>query len=68
MSFKVESYPCEIAEKLMELSKDMDFLDYEDNEKIKNELENALYYIKTIAENEYNKEYFRTLYRILENL
>lgn len=68
MSFEVESYPCEIAEKLIELSKDMDFLDYEDNEKIKSELENALYYLKAVAENEYDQEYFRTFYKVLENL
>ena len=68
MEFKVESYPCEIAEKLIEISKDMDFLDYEDIEKIKSDLENALYYIKTVAENEYNQEYFRTFYKVLENL
>lgn len=68
MSFKVESYPCEIAEKLIELSKDMDFLDYEDSETIKTELENAIYYLKAVAENEYNSEYFRIFYRVLENL
>lgn len=59
----------EIARKLYELSKDMDYMDYEEEkENIINELENALYYIKTIAQNEYNQEYFRTFYNILQRI
>lgn len=69
MDFKIECYPFEIAEKLLEMSKDMDFADYEDGkERIKSELEEALYTIKTLAQNEYNKDYWRTLYKVLENL
>lgn len=68
-NFKIEKFPDEIANKLFELAKDMDFADYEeDKEKILSDLENALYYLKAVAENPYNAEYFRTLYRILENI
>lgn len=59
----------EIAENLYELSKDMDYMDYEEEkENIINDLENALYYIRTIAQNEYNQEYFRTFYNILQRI
>lgn len=59
----------EIAENLYELSKDMDYMDYEEEkENIVNDLENALYYIKTIAQNEHNQEYFRTFYNILQRI
>ena len=67
--FEAEKSPQEIAERLFELYKNMDFLDYkEQEEEIKNDLENVLYYIKTICENELNKEYFRTFYKILEGV
>lgn len=59
----------EIAERIIELSKDMDFADYEETEEEeRKELENALYNIKTIAENEYNKDYWRTLYNALQKI
>lgn len=59
----------EIAEKLYELSKDMDYMDYEEEkENVINDLENALYYIKTISQNEHNQEYFRTFYNILQRI
>lgn len=59
----------EIAEILFENAKDMDFADYEDDkEQIINDLENAIYYLKTIAKNEYNQEYFRTFYNTLQCL
>lgn len=68
-NFKIEKYPQEIANKLYELSKDMDWMDYEEEkEKILQDLENALYYLKAICENEYNFDYFRTFYKILENI
>lgn len=69
INFEIEKFPDEIANKLFELSKDMDFLDYEEEKKqILSDLENVLYYLKAVAENPYNAEYFRTLYRILENI
>lgn len=59
----------EITERIIELSKDMDFADYEETEEEeRKELENALYNIKTIAENEYNKDYWRTLYNALQKI
>lgn len=67
--FKIEKYPNEIANKLYELAKDMDYIDYEEEEEeIKAQLENALYHLKTICENENNKEYFRIFYKILERI
>ena len=57
----------EIANKLYELAKDMDYMDYEDEkEQILNEIEQGVYYIKTIAGNEHNADYFRTFYNILQ--
>lgn len=62
-----EKSPREIAESLYELAKDMDYMDYEDTkEETIAELENAIYYLKTVAENEYNKDYFRLLYNVLQ--
>lgn len=59
----------ELAEKLIEYSKGMDFWDYkEEHEKIKNDIENALYNLKAIAQNEYNQEYWRTFWDILQNI
>ena len=67
--FEVERYPQEIAEALYEQAKDMDYIDYEDEkELVITDLENALYDLKTICENEHNKECYRTLYRILERI
>lgn len=68
-NFEVEKYPQEIAEQLYELSKDMDYIDYEfEKEEVIAELEKALYYLKTIAQNEHNQECFKILYRILERI
>lgn len=67
--FEVEKYPQEIAEALYEQAKDMDYMDYEDEkEEVLGDLEKALYDLKTICENEHNKECYRTLYRILERI
>lgn len=67
--FEVERYPQEIAEALYEQAKDMDYIDYEDEkELVITDLENALYDLKAICENEHNKECYRTLYRILERI
>lgn len=68
-NFEVEKYPQEMAEQLYELTKDMDYMDYEDEkEEVIAELEKALYHLKTVCENEHNQEHFRILYRILERL
>ena len=67
--FKVEKYPQEIANNLYELQKDMDWMDYEEEkEEILQDLENALYYLKALCENPYNNDYFKTFYKILENI
>ena len=59
----------EVAEKLYELAKDMDYMDYEDEEEqIKADIENAIYHLKAIAQNEYNADYFRTFYNILQRI
>ena len=65
--YKIDTF--EIANKLYELAKDMDYMDYEEEkEQIIQEIEQGVYYIKTIAENEHNADYFRTFYNILERL
>lgn len=61
--------PREIAEKLYELNCDMDCHDYDETkEENIEQLEDAIYEIKAIAENEYNKEYWKTFYKALEGL
>lgn len=35
------------------------------SEELKEELKNAVYYLKSVAENEYNADYFRVLYNVL---
>ena len=59
----------EITDRLYELSIDMDYMDYEDEkEQITADIENTLYYLKAIAQNEYNADYFRTFYNILQRI
>lgn len=57
----------ELALTLYNNAMDMDFMDYEDTkEQDLGELEEALYYLKTVAQNEHNKDYFRTLWNCLQ--
>lgn len=57
----------EIAERIYDMACDMDFADYEDTKEEEIEqLKNALYYLKSIAQNEYNPKHFRTLYNALQ--
>lgn len=49
----------EIADKLIELS------NLELSEELKTELENAIYWLKSAAQNKYDKDYFRILYNML---
>lgn len=59
----------ELALYLYEKSEDMDLQDYEETKrKDIDNLINALYYLKTCAENPYNKEYFKTLWNTLQIL
>ena len=68
MELLEEKTTLEIANKLYELSKDMDYMDYKDEqEQVLNELEQAIYHIKTLAENKYNED-FRLLYNILQRI
>ena len=55
-----------LAKNLYKQAWDFDFLDYKgETEKEINDIENALYYLKTVCENEYNHDYFRTFYKCL---
>ena len=59
----------EVAERLYELAKDLDYMDYEDEEEqIKADIENAIYHLKAIAQNEYNADYLRTFYNVLQRI
>ena len=49
----------DIAEQLIELSN----LDMPED--LKEELKDALYYLKAVAKNQYNNDYFRVLYNVL---
>ncbi len=67
--YEIEKYPDEIAKILYNLSEDMDAQDYEEEkEKEIAELEEALYQLRAMAQNEYNKDYWRTLWNALQNL
>ena len=51
----------EIARNIYNKCCDMDFRDYEENKEQEiSEIENALYFLKTVAQNKYNKDYFET--------
>lgn len=51
-----------IAENILNACKDMDYLDYEEtSEKDLNDIEEALYTLKVYADNEREKDHFRTL-------
>ena len=57
----------EIAVKLYELAKDMDYMDYEEEKEEEiADIENALYYLKAVAQNPYNSRYFRTFWNLLQ--
>ena len=49
----------DITEQLIQLS------NLEPSEELKTELKNALYWIRSAAQNEYNNDYFRVLYNVL---
>lgn len=59
----------EIATGLYENMTDMDSYDYEEEKKqILSDIENALYNIKAIAQNDYNQNYWRTFWNALQLL
>jgi hypothetical protein len=55
-------YPDEIANVLCKIA-----FDYPDKDTIK-QCEDALYQLKAIAENPYNSDYYRTLYKVFETI
>lgn len=58
-------YPGEIAEAIFKAASDDDPEEYT---KEIEEMTDALYQLKAIAENKYNSEYYRTLYKYLYKL
>ena len=64
-----EKDPQEIADRLYELAKDIDFSDYEEQEEeTKAGLINCIYDLKAIAQNKYNSDYYRIFYNILQRI
>lgn len=56
----------EMARNIYEGAQDMDGADYEETrQKDIEDIENALYYLKAITQNEYNNRYFTTFYNAL---
>ena len=56
----------DLAAKMYEACEDMDARDYDETkEKTINELADALYWIEAAANNEYNKDYWRTFYNTI---
>ena len=59
----------ELANNIYENIKDMDYMDYEESkEATVAELENVLYQLKAIAQNDYNQDYWRTFWNALQLL
>ena len=59
----------EMAEKLYDMAQDMDYMDYEENkeQEIK-DICDYLYHLKCISQNEYNHNYFRTFWNVLQRI
>ena len=66
MDFKVRYYPQDIAETLINIYRNND--DSISTEFIEEDVIKSIYDIKAICENEYNAEYWRVLYRLLEGI
>ena len=62
--FEAAMYPDEIADEFMEMIPEA----AEDGEDKRADRIDALYWIEAAAENAYNKDYWRTLYAMLENI
>lgn len=57
----IDNMDCnEIASRLYDHAADRDNTDYENKNKDIEDIENALYQIKAIAQNPYNSDYYRT--------
>lgn len=64
----INEYPQEIAETLIKMLKKEDDISEVEEIAILNNLENAIYHIRTCAENSYNSDYFRILYTALAKI
>ena len=62
--FMIHYYPEDIAQALINLTDEDKTTDAEKF----NEIEEAIYHLKCVCENQFNDRKFRTLYRILEDL
>lgn len=61
--------PETVCEKLLDMVQDMDYYDYNETlEQEKDEIINALYYLKAFAENPYNDTMFKTFVSLLYTL
>ena len=60
--FKKEIYPDEIAQTLCNIASE------NPDEQTVKDCEEAIYQLAAIAENPYNSDYYRTLYRVLEEI
>ena len=61
---KINYYSEDIATALLAL----DNFDYMESKALYKELEQGLYWLMNTCKNEYNQDYFRVLYLILENI
>ena len=69
-NFDIKNFnPETVCEKLLEMVQDMDSQDYDETlEQEKDEIINALYYLKAFAENPYNDTMFKTFASLLYTL
>lgn len=69
-NFDIKNFdPETVCEKLLEMVQDMDYRDYDETlEQEKDEITNALYYLKAFAENPYNDTMFKTFASLLYTL
>ena len=69
-NFDIKNFDTEtVCEKLLEMVQDMDYHDYDETlEQEKDEIINALYYLRAFAENPYNDTMFKTFASLLYTL
>lgn len=69
-NFDIKNFDPEmICEKLLEMAQDMDSYDYDETlEQEKDEITNALYYLRSLAENPYNDTMFKAFASLLYTL
>lgn len=69
-NFDIKNFdPETVCEKLLEMVEDMDSHDYDETlEQEKDEIIDALYYLRACAENPYNKTMFKTFAALLYTL